>query len=120
MSAQAHWWGKRHYRPTTPACGINERPQTIDIREVGRTVVQHKCAAIRERADDLPRTHDPTDIREPKQALTDAQISLERSFFGDLHREATVNVHRANLMQKLNLHSTAEIVLYAVRKGLIS
>lgn len=31
----------------------------------------------------------------------------------------TVDTHRANLMQKLNLHSTAEIVLYAVRKKLI-
>src|SRR5688572_14356303 len=28
----------------------------------------------------------------------------------------TVETHRSNLMQKLNLHSTAEIVLYAVRK----
>jgi DNA-binding NarL/FixJ family response regulator len=33
---------------------------------------------------------------------------------------STVETHRANLMQKLNLHSTAEIVLYAVRKGLIA
>jgi len=33
---------------------------------------------------------------------------------------STVETHRANLMQKLGLHSTAEIVLYAVRKGLIS
>ena len=32
----------------------------------------------------------------------------------------TVETHRANLMQKLNLHSTAEIVLYAVRKKIIS
>jgi two-component system response regulator NreC len=32
---------------------------------------------------------------------------------------STIETHRANLMQKLNLHSTAEIVLYAVRKGLI-
>ena len=32
---------------------------------------------------------------------------------------STVETHRANLMQKLNLHNTAEIVLYAVRKGLI-
>lgn len=32
---------------------------------------------------------------------------------------STVETHRANLMQKLNLHSTAEIVLYAVRKRLI-
>jgi two-component system response regulator NreC len=32
---------------------------------------------------------------------------------------STVETHRANLMQKLNLHGTAEIVLYAVRKRLI-
>jgi two-component system, NarL family, response regulator NreC len=32
---------------------------------------------------------------------------------------STVETHRGNLMQKLNLHNTAEIVLYAVRKGLI-
>lgn len=31
----------------------------------------------------------------------------------------TVESHRTNLMQKLNLHNTAEIVLYAVRKSII-
>jgi two-component system, NarL family, response regulator NreC len=31
----------------------------------------------------------------------------------------TVETHRMHLMQKLNLHSTAEIVLYAVRKKII-
>jgi DNA-binding NarL/FixJ family response regulator len=33
---------------------------------------------------------------------------------------STIETHRANLMQKLNLHNTAEIVLYAVRKGIIT
>jgi len=32
----------------------------------------------------------------------------------------TVESHRANLMQKLDLHSTADIILYAVRKRIIS
>jgi len=32
----------------------------------------------------------------------------------------TVNVHRANLMQTLNLHNTAELVVYAIRNGLVS
>lgn len=32
----------------------------------------------------------------------------------------TVAVHRNNLMQKLNLHRTAELVLYAIRRGLVS
>jgi two-component system response regulator NreC len=32
----------------------------------------------------------------------------------------TVETHRRNLQEKLNLHSFAELILYAVRKGLIS
>jgi two-component system response regulator NreC len=32
----------------------------------------------------------------------------------------TVETHRRNLQEKLNLHSVAELILYAVRKGLIS
>jgi two-component system, NarL family, response regulator NreC len=32
----------------------------------------------------------------------------------------TVETHRRNLQDKLNLHSTAELILYAVRKGIIS
>ena len=32
---------------------------------------------------------------------------------------STVETHRANMMQKLNLHNTAEVVLYAVRKRII-
>lgn len=32
----------------------------------------------------------------------------------------TVETHRSNIFQKLNLHSGAELILYAVRKGVIS
>ena len=32
----------------------------------------------------------------------------------------TVAVHRANIMQTLNIHNTAELVVYAIRKGLVS
>ena len=32
----------------------------------------------------------------------------------------TIETHRANILQKLNLHSSAELVLYAIRKGVIS
>ncbi len=31
----------------------------------------------------------------------------------------TVETHRANIFQKLNLHSSAELILYAIRKGVI-
>jgi len=33
---------------------------------------------------------------------------------------ATIETHRAHVLQKLDLHNTAELVLYAVRRGVIS
>jgi two-component system response regulator NreC len=32
----------------------------------------------------------------------------------------TVETHRAHILQKLGVHSTAELALYAVRSGVIS
>lgn len=32
----------------------------------------------------------------------------------------TVETHRGNILEKLNLHSTAEMILYAVRKGIVA
>jgi DNA-binding CsgD family transcriptional regulator len=32
----------------------------------------------------------------------------------------TVDTHRGNILQKLNLHGVPELILYAVRKGIIS
>src|SRR6266487_6776784 len=32
----------------------------------------------------------------------------------------TVSVHRANLMDALNIHRTAELVVFAIRKGLVT
>ena len=32
----------------------------------------------------------------------------------------TVAVHRANVMQALGIHNTAELVVYAIREGLVS
>jgi two-component system, NarL family, response regulator NreC len=33
---------------------------------------------------------------------------------------ATVETHRAHVLEKLDLHSVAEVVLYAVRRGIVS
>jgi two-component system response regulator NreC len=33
---------------------------------------------------------------------------------------ATVETHRAHILQKLDVHNTAELVLFAVRRGIIS
>ena len=32
----------------------------------------------------------------------------------------TIETHRAHILQKLDVHNTAELVLYAVRRGVIS
>ncbi len=56
--------------------------------------------------------------KEVLQALAEGRSNKEVAALLDVG-VSTVETHRANLMQKLNLHSTAEIVLYAVRKRLI-
>jgi DNA-binding NarL/FixJ family response regulator len=57
--------------------------------------------------------------REVLQLLAEGRSNKEVASELDLGL-STVETHRSNLMQKLNLHNTAEIVLYAVRKGLIT
>ena len=57
--------------------------------------------------------------KEVLQLLAEGRSNKEVATLLDLGL-STVETHRANLMQKLNLHNTAEIVLYAVRKGIIS
>ena len=56
--------------------------------------------------------------KEVLQLLAEGRSNKEVAVLLDLGL-STVETHRGNLMQKLNLHNTAEIVLYAVRKGLI-
>jgi DNA-binding NarL/FixJ family response regulator len=56
--------------------------------------------------------------REVLQLLAEGRSNKEVATLLDLGL-STIETHRANLMQKLNLHNTAEIVLYAVRKGII-
>jgi DNA-binding NarL/FixJ family response regulator len=57
--------------------------------------------------------------REVLQLLAEGRTNKEVATTLDLGL-STVETHRANLMQKLNLHNTAEIVLYAVRKGIMA
>jgi DNA-binding NarL/FixJ family response regulator len=56
--------------------------------------------------------------REILQLLAEGRSNKEVASLLDLAL-STVETHRGNLMQKLSLHNTAEIVLYAVRKGMI-
>jgi DNA-binding NarL/FixJ family response regulator len=56
--------------------------------------------------------------REVLQLLAQGKSNKEVAQVLDLSPH-TIDSHRTNMMQKLNLHNTAEIVLYAVRKGII-
>jgi DNA-binding NarL/FixJ family response regulator len=56
--------------------------------------------------------------REVLQLLAEGRTNKEVAAALDVS-VSTVETHRSNLMQKLNLHNTAEIVLYAVRKRII-
>ena len=57
--------------------------------------------------------------REVLQLLAEGRSNKEVATILDLSTY-TVETHRTNLMHKLNLHNTAEIVLYAVRKKIIA
>ena len=57
--------------------------------------------------------------REVLQLLAEGKSNKEAAAVLDLS-PYTVETHRNNMMQKLGLHNTAEIVLYAVRKGIIT
>jgi two-component system response regulator NreC len=57
--------------------------------------------------------------REIFQLIAEARSSREVAALLDIS-PATVETHRARILQKLDIHSVAELVLYAVRRGVIS
>jgi two-component system response regulator NreC len=57
--------------------------------------------------------------REVLQLLAEGKSNKEAATILSLS-PYTIESHRQNLMQKIGLHNTAEIVLYAVRKGIIA
>ena len=57
--------------------------------------------------------------REILQLVAEGQSSKEIASLLNLS-VYTVETHRAHVMQKLNLRGVPELILYAVRKGIIS
>lgn len=57
--------------------------------------------------------------REIFQLIAEARTSKEVAELLQIS-PATVETHRARILQKLDIHNTAELVLYAVRRGVIS
>ena len=86
---------------------------------IARSLLEDDVRLMRKR-----RTQDSYDLltereRETLQLLAEGKSNKEAAVVLNLS-PYTVETHRANLMQKLGLHNTAEIVLYAVRKGIIT
>ena len=69
----------------------------------------------------LSDTYDLLTAREKEvlQLLAEGKTNKEVATLLDVS-PYTVESHRTKLMQKLTIHNTAEIVLYAVRKKLVS
>jgi len=85
---------------------------------ITKVLVEDYMHEVRRRG--LEDSYDLLSIREKEilQRLTAGKNN--RDIADLLHVSvATVETHRNNIMQKLSLHSLADLVLYAVRKGLI-
>lgn len=86
---------------------------------IAQALLEDYVRLMRER-----RVHDSFDLltereREVLQLLAEGNSNKEVATVLGVS-PYTVETHRTNLMQKLGLHNTAEIVLYAVRKAIIT
>lgn len=86
--------------------------------EVSRLLVEDYVAGMRERG--LDNSFDLLTAREREvlQMLAEGKTVKDIARTLDLSTH-TVDTHKSNLMQKLGLHNMAELILYAVRKGII-
>ncbi len=69
-------------------------------------------------------TEDPYDLLTPRerevlQLVAEGKSNKEVAQLLNLS-VYTIETHRSNIMEKLNLHGVPELILYAVRKGIIS
>jgi two-component system response regulator NreC len=86
---------------------------------VGKALLEDYVRLMRER-----RVQDSYEIltdreREILQLIAEGKSNKEAATLLNLS-PYTIETHRQNLMQKLGLHNTAEIVLYAVRRAIIT
>lgn len=100
------------------------------VRAVAAGKAYFSPAVSRILADDYVRqvreqgVEDPYDLLTPRerellQLIAELKATKEIAELLGLSPH-TVDTHRSNLMQKLNIHSIPEVILYAVRRGLIS
>jgi DNA-binding NarL/FixJ family response regulator len=87
--------------------------------QIAQSLLEDYVKTLQQRG--LQDSHDLLTDREREvlQLLAEGKSNKEVATILDLSTY-TIETHRTNLMHKLNLHNTAEIVLYAVRKKIIS
>lgn len=87
--------------------------------EVSKLLVEDYVQGMRQRG--LQDSHELLTPREREvlQLLAEGKTSKDIASMLALS-VYTVDTHKANLMQKLSLHSMAELILYSVRKGIIA
>ena len=95
------------------------RGTTFFSPEISKTMLEDYMRFLQQR--NLQDSYDLLTDREKEvlQLLAEGKSNKEVATILDVS-VYTVDTHRTHLMQKLNLHNTAEIVLYAVRKKIIA
>lgn len=94
----------------------------------GRSFFSPKISKILQ--EDFMRLFESREVEDSYDLLTDREREiLQLVAEGKTNKEIanllnvslyTVDTHRTHILQKLNLHSVPEVILYAVRKGIIS
>ena len=86
---------------------------------ISKMLVEDYMRQMRER--DVEDSYELLTTREREILQLLAEGESNKDVAGRLNLSLyTVETHRSNIFQKLNLHSTAELILYAIRKGVIS
>jgi two-component system, NarL family, response regulator NreC len=94
--------GKAFFSPA-----INKMPADEYMRQLREREVEDSYELLTTRERETLQLF--AEAKTPKEVASMLNLSLY-----------TVETHRSNIFQKLNLHSTAELILYAVRKGVIT
>jgi DNA-binding NarL/FixJ family response regulator len=87
--------------------------------EISRLLVEEYVREMRFRG--VEDSYDLLSIREKEILQLLASGATNRQVAEMIHVSvATVETHRTNIFQKLGIHSLPELILYAVRKGLLT
>ena len=86
---------------------------------ISKMLVEDYVRQLREREVDDSYELLTTREREVLQLLAEGKSNKDVATMLDLSLH-TVETHRSNILQKLNLHGTPELILYAIRKGVIT